>query len=171
MQANDFQKFKEGLQGVMSFYRQEVSDFALDVWWSALKIYDLRAISEAFGKHVANPDNGQFPPKPADIVRMLQGSSQDSALVAWSKVDKAVRSIGLYETVVFDDPIIHRVIMDMGGSLQSLFAHPIPPCSLPIVLGGIFAGFGYPIITETICAAPDIFYTPCRTFLKCPFPP
>jgi hypothetical protein len=46
---------------------------------------------------------------------MLQGSTQDSALVAWAKVDRAVRSCGTYNSVVFDDPVIHRVIVDMGG--------------------------------------------------------
>lgn len=115
MQTSDFEKFHEGIVGVMSFYGKDVSKFAMDVWWSALKPYDLAAITAAFGRHVSNPDAGQFPPKPADIVRILQGTSQDSALVAWAKVDKAVRLVGAYMDVVFDDPLIHRVIYDMGG--------------------------------------------------------
>ncbi len=60
-------------------------------------------------------DTGQFMPKIADIIRMLQGSSQDSALTAWSKVDKAVRQIGPYRSVVFDDALIHVVLHEMGG--------------------------------------------------------
>ena len=51
----------------------------------------------------------------ADILRMMQGTSLDSALSAWAKVDKAVRRVGTYETIVFDDEIIHRVIHDMSG--------------------------------------------------------
>ena len=31
------------------------------------------------------------------------------------KVDAAIRRVGTYSDVVFDDPIIHRVISDMGG--------------------------------------------------------
>lgn len=115
MQVNDFQDFHEGIVGVMAFYSKDVSRFSLDVWWNSLKAYDLKAIQEAFGRHVANPDAGQFPPKPADIIRMLQGSTQDSALSAWSKVDMAVRRVGSYADVVFDDPLIHRVLHDMGG--------------------------------------------------------
>jgi hypothetical protein len=92
-----------------------VSRFALDVWWTALKSYELPAIIDAFNRHLANPDAGQFAPKPADIIRMLQGSAQDSALRAWAKVDRAVRSVGTYCDVVFDDALIHRVIQDMGG--------------------------------------------------------
>lgn len=115
MQTRDFNKFHEGINGVMSFYSKSVSTFALDVWWSALKGYELSAVVDAFNRHLANPDTGQFAPKPADIVRMLQGSTQDSALRAWAKVDKAVRQIGTYCDVVFDDALIHCVLQDMGG--------------------------------------------------------
>ena len=115
MEIDDFQEFHEGITGVMSFYGKSVSRFALDVWWTALRRFDLAAIVEAFNRHLANPDTGQFAPKPADIIRILQGSTQDSALRAWAKVDQAVRSIGTYSDVVFDDALIHRVIHDMGG--------------------------------------------------------
>lgn len=115
MQTEEFQKFHDGINGVMSFYGKSVSSFALDVWWTALKGYDLAAVVGAFNRHLANPDSGQFAPKPADIIKMLQGSTQDSALRAWAKVDQAVRRVGPYQDVVFDDPIIHRVIQDMGG--------------------------------------------------------
>jgi hypothetical protein len=115
MNTADFEAFHEGIVGVMSFYGKDVSRFALDVWWNALKVYDLKAITAAFNRHLMNPDNGQFPPKPADIVKMLQGTTQDSALSAWAKVDKAVRTVGTYQSVVFDDPLIHVVLHDMGG--------------------------------------------------------
>jgi hypothetical protein len=115
METNDFQKFHDGIAGVMSFYGKSVSRFALDVWWTALRKFDLAAIVDAFNRHLANPDTGQFAPKPADIIRMLQGSTQDSAMRAWAKVDQAVREVGTYCDVVFDDALIHRVIQDMGG--------------------------------------------------------
>jgi len=115
MRTDDFQKFHDGIVGVMGFYGRSVSSFALDVWWTALKGHDLTAIVDAFNRHLANPDAGQFPPKPADIIRMLRGSTQDSALRAWAKVDQAVRCVGIYADVVFDDALIHRVIQDMGG--------------------------------------------------------
>jgi hypothetical protein len=115
METSDFQKFHDGIAGVMSFYGKSVSRFALDVWWTALRRFDLAAIVDAFNRHLANPDTGQFAPKPADIIRMLQGSTQDSAMRAWAKVDQAVHRVGTYCDVVFDDALIHRVIQDMGG--------------------------------------------------------
>lgn len=103
---------------VYAFYRQDCSDFAVSVWWEACKPFDFEAVKGAFNRHAINPDGGQFMPKPADIVRLLQGSSVDGALVAWSKVDKAVRQVGTYATVAFDDPLIHAVLQDMGGWVE-----------------------------------------------------
>lgn len=115
MRHEDFEDFRDGISGVYGFYGKEVSGFALDVWWNALKGFDLAAIRDAFNRHLVNPDAGQYLPKPADIMRMLGGSTQDAALRAWAKVDRAVRQVGTYADVVFDDPLIHRVLHDMGG--------------------------------------------------------
>ncbi len=106
------------LAGVYAFYAKEFSEFAGNVWWEAMQPYDFTAVRQAFNRHAVNPDAGQFLPKPADIVKMLQGSTQDSALVAWAKVDRAIRIVGTYRSVVFDDPLIHRVITEMGGWIQ-----------------------------------------------------
>lgn len=103
---------------VYAFYRQDCSDFAVSVWWEACKPFDFAAVRSAFNRHAVNPDNGQYMPKPADIVKLLQGTSTDGAMVAWSKVDKAIRQVGTYASVAFDDQIIHAVIQDMGGWVE-----------------------------------------------------
>lgn len=115
MQNTDFDAFHDLITGVYSFYSKDASSFALDVWWQALRAYDFAAVRDALGRHCVNPDNGQFLPKPADVVRMLEGSTLDSAVVAWTKVDQGVQRVGTYTTVAFDDPLIHRVLDDMGG--------------------------------------------------------
>lgn len=108
-------QFNQLIAGIYSFYRKEFSAFAGNVWWQAMQPYDFEEVVDALNRHCINPDVGQFMPFPADVVRMLQGSSRDAALVAWAKVDRAVRTVGTYRTVVFDDAIIHRVLEDMGG--------------------------------------------------------
>src|SRR5690606_37756580 len=115
MKDSDKAQFFTLIGGVYAFYRQDMSEFAGSVWWQAMQPYEFAAVADALNRHCVNPDTGQFMPKPADVVKMLQGSTQDSAMVAWSKVDKGVRQVGTYSSVVFDDPIIHRVIHDMGG--------------------------------------------------------
>lgn len=103
---------------VYAFYKQDFSKFAGGVWWEAMKPYDFGAVADALNRHCINPDNGQFMPKPADVVRLLAGSTQDAALVAWAKVDRAMRTVGPYQSVVFDDPIVHRVLSEMGGWVE-----------------------------------------------------
>lgn len=115
MTENDFAQFRKGVAGVYAFYEKDLSDFSLDLWWRAMKRYDLSAIIEGFNRHVINPEQGKWLPKPADIIKMLDGGTQDSALLAWAKVDRAVREVGTYQSVFFDDPLIHKVLSDMGG--------------------------------------------------------
>jgi hypothetical protein len=115
MQPSEFIKFAELLDATAEQYNKTLSDGLKQLYWNGLKGYDFLAVNDAFSRFLANPDNGQFMPKIADIVKMLQGSSQDSAYAAWTQVDKAIRSVGTYATVIFDDPLIHRVISDMGG--------------------------------------------------------
>ena len=115
MQQNDYDDFVDILQVVSEQYGKRVSDGVVALYWQGLQEFDLAAVRDALGRHIRNTDTGQFMPKIADIIRMLQGSSQDAAFSAWSKVDKAVRYVGPYESVCFDDPLIHRVLHDMGG--------------------------------------------------------
>lgn len=115
MQPSDAKPFRALLGGVFGFYGKDLSEFSLAVWWEAMRPFDLAAVKDALNRHAVNPDNGQFLPKPADVVRLLRGSTIDAALVAWSKVDRAVRHVGPYASVTFDDAVIHRVVADMGG--------------------------------------------------------
>lgn len=115
MTQTDAQSFFALIGNVCAFYGKDYSDFVGSVWWQSMLPYDFKAVNDALGRHVANPDAGQYMPKPADVIKMLDGSTQDSALLAWHKVDKAVREVGTHVSVVFDDALIHRVIFEMGG--------------------------------------------------------
>jgi hypothetical protein len=115
MYQSDFDQFSQILNATADLYGKKMSDMALALWWNAMQQYDLTAVREGLSRHMQNPDSGQFMPKPADVIKFIAGTTQDGALLAWAKVDKAVRSVGTYQTVVFDDPIIHAVVTDMGG--------------------------------------------------------
>lgn len=112
---SDRKPFFDLIASISAFYRQDFSTFSGKVWFEAMKPFDFDAVSDALNRHCVNPDVGQFMPKPADVVRMLQGSTQDSALAAWAKFDRALRTVGTWRSVVFDDPLIHRCITEMGG--------------------------------------------------------
>ena len=111
-------RFATLLTGVADYYGKELSQGVVALYWQGLQQYDIDAVEKALWEHTQNPDSGQFMPKIADVTRMLQGRTTDQAAIAWSKVDSAVRRVGTYSDVVFDDPIIHRVIADMGGWIK-----------------------------------------------------
>jgi hypothetical protein len=115
MQANEREKFNAMIGDVMAYYKQDVSSFAIGIWWEACKGCELEQVSKALSRHATDPERGQFPPKVADIVRILQGTPTDRAQIAWGKVLEAMQRIGSYTDVVFDDPAIHAVVEDMGG--------------------------------------------------------
>lgn len=115
MQQDDFDQFSTMLQAVAEYCGKPLSAGVIAIYWQGLRNLDLDALRHALNAHVQNPDTGQFMPKIADIRRMLGGTTQDAALVAWAKVDQAVRRVGTYADVVFDDPLVHRVLHDMGG--------------------------------------------------------
>lgn len=118
MIESEKRQFGEILRDVMSMYGKDITPGVISIWWQAVKGYELSAISQALSRHASNPDSGQFVPKPADVVKHLSGTNASAALIAWSKAEKAIRRIGPYQDVVFDDPIIHLVISDMGGWIQ-----------------------------------------------------
>jgi len=111
-------EFAKTLFAVAEYYGKELSTGVVDLYWQGLREYDLGAVQKALWAHARNPDTGQFMPKIADIAKVMQGRTADQAALAWSKVNQAVRRIGTYADVVFDDSVIHRVLADMGGWVQ-----------------------------------------------------
>lgn len=112
---DDKGRFLTLMTGIAEYYGKTLSQQVIRLYWEGLKQYDLQAVEKALWTHTQDPDSGQFMPKIADVAKYLKGRTTDQAALAWSKVDKAIRHIGIYQDVVFDDPVIHRVIADMGG--------------------------------------------------------
>lgn len=111
-----------------AMYSKTVSPGILNLAFQALRRYELADIARALTRHMNDPDAGQFAPKPADVVRNIDGSKETRAMQGWSKAEKAIRSVGPYQSVVFDDPIIHAVIADMGGwcALNTITEEELP---------------------------------------------
>lgn len=115
MNTQDREQFAQLLTDVLGFYGQTTSTFALSVWWEACRGLEFSAVQRALSRHAMDPERGMFAPKPADVVRQVQGTPTDRAARAWSIVLDAASRVGAYTDVVFDDPIIHVVVEDMGG--------------------------------------------------------
>lgn len=116
MRNEDFADFSETLMVTGDVFGKPVSDAVIKFWWTLFQPFEIDDFKRAMALHVTNTDKGgTFMPKPADIIRLIEGANGDLAAMAWAKVDRAWRTIGHMQSVVFDDPVIHAVLSDMGG--------------------------------------------------------
>lgn len=115
MSPNDKPQLVQMVTDVLAYYRQPVSEFTLQVWCQACQPFTIEQVSKALTAHATDPERGQFAPKVADLVRILQGTHTDRAQLAWGKALEAMSRVGAYTDVVFDDPAIHAAVEDLGG--------------------------------------------------------
>ena len=119
MKTNDLPEFARLLKLLGDVYRYAITEELGDAFWQIFKKYDLKEIEQAIYYHMSTPSGQQHDcarmPQPGDIIAWIEGTPEAKALAAWSKVEKTIRRIGRYDSVMFDDPVIHQVIYDMGG--------------------------------------------------------
>ena len=95
-------------------YDKQFTPVLIDVYWNVLKDFKYDEVEKAIDRCLANPQ-GRFLPRPADIIAAMDTNPQKQALKAWDKAISAVRVHGAYESVAFDDALIHAVIESIGG--------------------------------------------------------
>jgi hypothetical protein len=116
MSPADKPAFATALIEVGELYSRKLSTVMIEIYWLALKNHPIEAVTSAFAAHLTDPEKGAFMPKPADLILHLAGGPpKDQAALAWAKVERAIRLVGAYQTVVFDDPIIMMALGDMGS--------------------------------------------------------
>lgn len=112
MIQNDKLQFEEILTGLAEIFDTELSDIKVDIYFEALKdmsLDDFRAAANTVARTC------KFFPKPVEFREQVLIGLDVQASLAYEKVEKAFRKPGIYKTVVFDDPVIHAVIQNLGG--------------------------------------------------------
>jgi len=82
------------LAAVYAFYEREITELACQFWCEDMAEYPVEAVERAFAAHRRDPERGQFLPKPADIIRHLQGDSTQRAMLAWGEAVECARNGG-----------------------------------------------------------------------------
>ena len=72
MNKNDRAGFFRLLIASGEVYGRTYSAQAQLLYWEALELYELSHVETAFKRHMQDTDVGQYPPKPADIIRQLR---------------------------------------------------------------------------------------------------
>ncbi len=118
MDKKDMPRFGELMTWLAQTFNNHISHIDVENYWRFLKSYPLKSVEQAIINYCRSPDGHAFMPKPGEIITYIEGNSMNQATQAWTKVLRANKRIGAYTTVVFDDPIIHAVIYDMGGWIK-----------------------------------------------------
>lgn len=120
MTPSDKPAFLGLVTDVLGFYRQPTSPFGMGVWWEACRGMELDAIRAAMTAHATDPQRGHFPPMPADVIRLVQGSVADRASEAWTELLRQVRAIGSYGRPALG--LTERTALDAIGGWATLCA-------------------------------------------------
>ena len=117
MKDSDRRRFASIVQGyqVELHQRPALSQEALTIWWEMLVRYDLTEIESALAKYHMTPGSGQFPPKPSDVIGIIEGYDSDLAIIQWHRVASAVPRLGRYSEPDFGDSLTHAAITALGG--------------------------------------------------------
>ncbi len=117
MQLQDKQQFAQIMFAVFELYSKKPSKIAVQMFWNVLERFSIAQVETGFKLHLNDTEAGKFPPKPADVIRHIEGSVDDRqaiATAAWQKAIDAIADVGSYKSVCFDDPAIMYAIFIMG---------------------------------------------------------
>jgi len=108
----DETKFKEYMTTIGELFDKPMTALLTTLYWKILEPFSDDDCERAFKEVIYS---AKFFPKPADFIDILKGNKQDQATEAWIKTVGTIRRIGPYQSVAFDDAVIHDVIQFMGG--------------------------------------------------------
>ena len=113
----DAAQFGRILSALYALYhpRLPLSDEVRHIWWILLSPYPFEEVHQACVAFMRHTDMGHFAPQPADVIKLIEGSTESRALQAWQQVVMAVRRHGPYRSIRFEDPWIHAASQSLGG--------------------------------------------------------
>lgn len=113
MTEGDIRQFSEAWAGAWDHYGRNQTSAGIKLAFRALKDLQIETVLAALAAHIN--EQPKEPPTAGAIRQRIQGDPDARAHLAWVKFRKAMRQIGPYPSIAFDDPILHAVIRDLGG--------------------------------------------------------
>ena len=115
MLDTDKSAFKNLVIASISIYQQEVTNDMLRLWWAALQKFEFSQVSEAFGRHLLDKNEGKFSPKPAHIIAHLEamnpngriGAQEAWALYPHNEASSAVITDEIAEAMQIAQPLMN----------------------------------------------------------------
>ena len=119
-------KFQTTFLAMCEMYGKEVSKELTQMYFAVLSGAGIsdedlqKAVS-----HIMATRKYSSLPLPAEILEHAQGSPEDAALIAIQKLETAMRGVGAYDSVMFDDPVLHALVSTSEGGWPGLCQMPL----------------------------------------------
>lgn len=119
MQNSDVQRFGQILEALTEAFTPggKPSTIRSEVYFKGLEDMPIEAV-EASAWHLIRTRKTASFPKVGEIREARQGNIEDQAIIAVDRIDHAIRTVGNYQSVQFDDPLIHSVVQALGGWIR-----------------------------------------------------
>ena len=108
------ERFATLLIATAELYGKELSPIAINLYYEVLKNYSNEQVNKAFN-FVIRTNKYNCLPKPAEVIEAIEGKEDERAIVAWQGIIEAIRNYGYYQSIEFEDKIIHVCIDHLGG--------------------------------------------------------
>ena len=109
MEKTDLSAFSKMMALTAEQYGKPMSPELIRFYFDGLAHLPLATVRAALNARVRNTDVGQFMPKIADLIRAVQGNTEDAAYAALAAVQRD------FSGASCTDPIALAVVRDMGG--------------------------------------------------------
>lgn len=111
MEKADFEPFRKMLALTAEQYGRAISPELTRFYFDGLSHLSIEDVRSALNTHVRNTKIGQFMPKISDLIRVIEGTTEEAAYLALAQVNEGFRG-GSRELA---DPVARAVLRDMGG--------------------------------------------------------
>ena len=101
--------FKEQVVMLGEVFDKKITGGLIKIYWETLRQYSDEQAANAISAHVRT---GTFFPRPADLIKLIDGTSEENAHEAWAEV---LRQLTDFANAKFD-PATERAVQAMGGA-------------------------------------------------------
>jgi hypothetical protein len=120
MTDDDKHAFSSIMVGLAENYSQTVTPDGMRLRFEALKMFGIDEVKQAAMSLLASRKFTSMPTVADFLEHIGGGNAEDKAEIEAGKVVEAVRSVGAYRSVVFDDPVTMAVISRAFGGWVKL---------------------------------------------------
>lgn len=115
MTRQDASRFVSSITAMGALYERHPEPAVIEIYFRALEKFTIDEVEQGISKACSTL---KFFPKPVELIECITGGSgnlADKAMIEACRVLEAVKSIGTYCTVCFDDPVTQAVIVQQFG--------------------------------------------------------